>query len=205
MNVGVVAVFDLDHTITRRDSLLPFLWSLDPIRCSMGLLRAMPPLALSGVDRSRRDVAKAAILRTVLHDRAVVEVASAADEHANELVPNGLNHPVHRRLRKHVDLGHRVIIASASPRFIVEPLARLLGASSIVCTELESQEGRYSGELAGPNMRSLAKRDAVMHLLGRRPDVAYGNLPDDLPLLEAAREAWVIHRGEPKRLDVTSP
>ena len=205
MNDGTVAVFDLDHTITRRDSLLPLLWRLDSTRCSLGILRSTPFLALSRGDRNRRDEAKATMLRSVLQGRSVTEVDVAAETYADEIVSNGLNPAVHGALQQHLETDHRVVIASASPRFIVEPLARLLGVSMVVCTELDSRAGRYSGRLAGPNMRSLAKRDAVLRLLSRPPEFAYGNLPDDLPLLEIAAEAWVVHRGEPKRLDVASP
>jgi len=66
---------------------------------------------------------------------------------------------------------------------------------SVIATKLETRDGTYTGRLFGPNNRGEEKRRRVLAELGKPPDHAYGNLPDDRPLLDAAEHAYVVTRG----------
>lgn len=86
--------------------------------------------------------------------------------------------------------GRRVVIVSASPEEVVEPLAHYLGVDHVIATRSRvDTRGRYTGELAfyadGPG-----KAEAVRDLAGRwglelRECFAYSDSASDLPLLEA--------------------
>jgi HAD superfamily hydrolase (TIGR01490 family) len=90
----------------------------------------------------------------------------------------------------HHSLGHRVIIVSASPSEIVEPLALHLGVEMTIASRAELDEaGRYTGELAfyafGPHkavaMRALAEHED----LDLAASYAYSDSYTDVPMLEA--------------------
>ena len=72
------------------------------------------------------------------------------------------------RLRRHRELGHTVILASASLEPYVTPLGELLGVDDVVCTRLEQDAaGRLTGRLLGANCRGPEKARRVAEWLGR--------------------------------------
>ena len=187
-----VAVFDLDGTITRRDTLIPFLRRLSVPRLLWGIVRAFPWMVAGLWNRSRRDDAKKAVISASLGGKYVQEIEEAAGIFAERLLSTGLNAPVIERVTKHQDSGHRVAIASATPSVLVTPIAEALGIHDVIASELEISDGVYTGRLAGANNRSEEKQRRVLATLGAPPDYAYGNLPDDRALLDAAVSAYVI-------------
>lgn len=190
-----VAVFDLDGTITKRDTLLPFLRSLSSLRLARGLITATPSMALSLWKREHRDKAKESMIRATFAGRPTEEIRSATDGFADQLVPDGLIPLTMERVREHQDHGHRIVIASATPAAVVVPIAERLDIDSVIATELEISNGVFTGQLVGANNRGDEKRRRVLAQLGAPPDYAYGNLPDDRPLLDVSQHAFVVeHR-----------
>ncbi len=48
-------------------------------------------------------------------------------------------------IRQHRDAGDRVVIITATNRFITAPIAQRLGVDTLLATECEMQDGRYTG------------------------------------------------------------
>lgn len=195
MTEPIVAVFDLDGTITTRDTFLPFLRALDAPRVAVGLVRASPWIAMSVLKRTYRDRAKETLVGSTLGGRSVAEVHEAAERFADELIPQGLVSEVVGRIEHHHSEGHRTAIASASPEVIVEAIAKRLGIGEVIATRLEVSRGFYTGRYADSNVRADEKLRRVIEAFGRAPDHAYGNLPDDEPLLAASANGFVIQNG----------
>src|SRR3954469_25804360 len=88
-----VAVFDFDGTLTRRDTLLPFLRrTRGASRTSIALLANSLVLARGMVSADdRRDAAKEAVLRHLLAGQDVDELRAAALVFADVVVKRGLN------------------------------------------------------------------------------------------------------------------
>jgi phosphatidylglycerophosphatase C len=105
------------------------------------------------------------------------------------------------RLRWHLELGHRVVLASASLEPYLLPLGRLLGVDGVVCTRLEQgPDGRLTGRLDGANCRGPEKERRVVEWL-REHDLAdatlwaYGDSRGDAELLARAdHPVWVRGR-----------
>ena len=84
--------------------------------------------------------------------------------------------------------GGEVILATSSLDFIVKPLAEHLGIEVLIASELEYEEGRCTGLLAGKPLFGHAKRDAVLaYTRGRgvapKDCAFYSDSIHDLPLL----------------------
>ena len=101
-------------------------------------------------------------------------------------------------IEEHKAAGRLVVIISASPSEIVEPLGRYLDVDRVIASEASvDDEGRYSGEMAfyayGPHkaeaMRSLADE------LGIDLDAsyAYSDSATDIPMLEAVGHPVVVN------------
>lgn len=92
-------------------------------------------------------------------------------------------------LDKHRQLGHEILIITATNRFITEPIADLLGVKELIAVEPEFINGSYTGQVVGvPSFREgkvtrinewLAERD-----LSLKNSWFYSDSHNDLPLLE---------------------
>jgi phosphatidylglycerophosphatase C len=196
----VVAAFDVDHTVTSRDCVVPFMRRVAgrlPFVARLGLAAARNVSALA---RRDRDHLKAAIAHAVFAGRSAAEVEQLGEAFAAELVEDGLRPDTMARMRWHHEQGHDVLFVSASFAAYLQPLARRLGViTGVLCTELVvGPDGRYTGELLGGNCRGQAKVHRLHawlaeHRGGRTAvDVwAYGDSPGDVELLfDADHPVW---------------
>jgi phosphatidylglycerophosphatase C len=182
----VVAAFDLDGTLAERDTLTPFLrMAAGTGRLCRGLAMNALRMARARVDRDLRDVAKEHLLIATIGGRRVDELCAIGERYAST-VP--LQEDVIARLRAHQSAGHETVVVTASPTLYVDALARRLGIDAVVATELEVVDGCVSGRFVGRNCRAEEKLRRLEAWLGGR-DVelhAYGNSPDDDPMLDRA-------------------
>jgi phosphatidylglycerophosphatase C len=185
-----VAVFDVDGTLTTGDCVLPFLRRAAGTRLVTALLRH--PLALAaGLARGDRDRVKALACAS-LAGISGTEIDRLGDAFAREVAATRLRDDTTTRLHRHRELGHTVVLASASLDPYLVPLGRALGADEVVCTTLERDgAGRLTGRLAGANCRGVEKARRVRALLDERgltdAEVwAYGDSVGDEPLLATA-------------------
>lgn len=180
-----LAVFDLDGTITRHDTLLPYVLGFlarHPARLP-GLLRPVPSLAPFLLKRGDRGALKAELIRGTLGGLS----RATLDEWTARFVPRLLAHGVRRdalaciaRHRAERDL---LVLMSASPDLYVPAIARALGFAEVLCTQLRWQGEYLDGSLAGPNCYGAEKARALQALRGRHPGLgttAYGNAMSDL-------------------------
>lgn len=201
-----VAAFDFDGTLTRRDSLLPFLVFV----CGAGataraLVAEAYRFARVLLGRESRDEAKEALLTRLLSGVDARPLRESGELFAGRLVNRELRPEMRRRLEWHRRAGHRVVIVSASPTIYLETVGRLLGVDAVLATELEvGPDGRLTGKLLGQNCRGEEKAirlrawlDTENHRTagqGNPPRQvwAYGDSPGDSEMLALADNAvWV--------------
>ncbi|HEX4776113.1 MAG TPA: HAD-IB family hydrolase [Acidimicrobiia bacterium] len=194
----VVAAFDFDGTITRRDTLLPFLvYACGRARVAAALATVAPRLTLALAGRGSRDDAKVALLERVVAGRDAAEIAAAGRAFADRLAADTrrFRADVLERVRWHRDAGHEVVLVSASLTTYLDPLAPRLGFDTVLATTLEvASDGRLTGQLVGLNCRGpekVARLDAW--LAGSACTLwAYGDSSgDDEMLARADRPARV--------------
>lgn len=184
----VMAVFDLDGTLTWEDTLLPFLLQLaGPLRFALGmplLILAMYGLGLRLISRQR---AKEIVLGHFLRGRPLAEVTASAEHFSLERLPRMMRPAALERLQWHQSRGHRCVLISASPALYIEPWARNAGFEEVLATRLATRpDGRLSGHIDGLNCHGPEK---LRRLMERYPDLAllelhgYGDSRSDGPLL----------------------
>ncbi len=171
-----LAVFDLDGTLVRGDTLLPFLASFAWACWRPDRLAAMsPPLALYATRAISAYSAKQRLLEVVLRGESAAAIAGHADRFSSTWVSPRLRPGMLARLREHQGEGDRVILPSASPDIYVHAIARLLGIAEVVCTRVEFRDGRCLGRISGSNCKGLTKVERLQSHLGRMeaPEVSY--------------------------------
>jgi HAD superfamily hydrolase (TIGR01490 family) len=196
----VAAVFDLDKTITRRATYVPFLLSVAH-RDARKLLSVVP-IAAAGLAYKfgliSRGRVKEIMLSTVLGKASRAEVAAYADAFVAECVAGGLRPGALRAIAGHRAQGHNLILATASFDFYVEPLGRELGFDSVVATRSAwDRGGRLLGRIDGENCYGAEKlrrlEEALPGLRSNYRVVAYSDSHVDLPLLRWAHEGVAVN------------
>jgi phosphatidylglycerophosphatase C len=199
MAIEHVAAFDVDGTLTRTDTLLPFLRRIaGNRRVAVAMLRSAPALVGMAVGRRSRDEVKQRLLVRLLRGRPEAEVRAAGAEYGAQVAAR-IRPRMRARLAWHHDQGHRVVLVSASPDIYLHAVARSLGAD-LLSTRLEVDgDGRLTGRFLGGNCRGAEKARRLHAWLGDA-DVelwAYGNSGGDEDMLAMAEHATRVRRGRP--------
>ncbi len=203
--LGVVAAFDFDGTLTRRDTFTPFLArGLGWPRFLLALLRCSPWLAGYALRLVRNDVAKARLMRATLSGRSMAEMEDWTTRWLAKDFPGQLQAWTLARLVYHQQAGHCCVLVSASPDIYLARVARQLGFDGLICTEMEVQGGHLTGRMRTPNCYGEQKVLRLNAWLSERFGVeaaaamtlyAYGDTAGDKPMLRLAQHAW--YRGQP--------
>jgi HAD superfamily hydrolase (TIGR01490 family) len=199
VNRRTYAAFDFDGTMTRRDKLVPFVMSVVGRRRVLHALGAESTrLALAAAGRGDRDAAKDRVLTRVLAGIPYGEVEAAGRTFGAELSRSAITPEARDRIAWHHREGHEVAIVSASLDVYLEGVARDLGITHLLCSELDRDEHGYcTGRLRGTNCRGIEKAQQLRDLFGE--DVvelwAYGNSSGDDEMLALAQHPVRVHRG----------
>ncbi len=190
----VVAVFDLDGTLTRSDTLFPFLrFTVGDLAFALRLPLVLPILAAMALKLLSRQRAKELVLALFLRGipRAVLMVRG--ETFARERMAALLRKSAMEKLAWHKARGHHCVLASASLTAYVEPWARIAGFDDVFATELQwDEQGRATGRIHGENCRGEEK---VRRLQASFGDLAaltlhgYGDSDADRHFLDLCKEA----------------
>jgi len=195
----VVAAFDFDETLTKGDSVVPFLRRFTTTsRFAVSLLPHVLRLLPSAIRRDR-DRLRVLATQIVFAGRSAAEVDAAARSWGVQIAESRLRADTTARLRWHLDQGHRVAIVSASYEQYVRVVADALGGDGqtveVLATRLHVEDGVCTGRLEGSNCRGPEKVRRLEAWLSdrgwRRDDVvvyAYGDSTGDREML-----AWADH------------
>ena len=122
-----LAIFDLDGTITRHDTLFPFVlrWLA---RRPWHLPRLLPvvPAALRFLFDRDRALLKQALLRATLRGTTRAEIREFSARFVSDKISRGCFHDALAAIRRHRDAGHHLVLMSASVDFYVPEFARQL-------------------------------------------------------------------------------
>lgn len=195
-----IAAFDFDATLTRHDSVVPFLRQVAGTGRLVGGLAARPHRVVPALVRLDRDELRALASQVALRGVRLDAFHDEAARLAARIVDGGLRDDTSARLAWHRREGHRVVIVSASYEQYVRVVGEHLGVDEVLATRVEfDRTGRCTGRLVGANCRAdekVRRLSEWMSALGlARSDAtiwAYGDSPGDRALLEFAdHPVWV--------------
>lgn len=175
--------YDFDKTIYRHDCTVMFyLW------CCLHypkIMRRWPALIRDSALKLAGKLTKHVYMERFyqyLHDVPDVsaEVGRFWDRHEKDM------HDWYRKTQQPDDL-----IISASPLFLVSPIADRLGVKHVLASPLNPQTGLYEGERCHGEGKVRALRAAFP---GRQIDSFYSDSLSDTPMAEMSREAWLVHK-----------
>lgn len=169
---ALLAIYDMDRTITRRATYTPFLihaaLRLAPWRLALLplVLLSMAAYALRLIDRGRLKEINYRLLvgRGIEPERLEPVIESFAEAQlATNIMPGA-----RRSIAADRAAGRRLVMATASYRLYAAAIARRLGFDDVVATEtgLDSS-GRVVAKIDGANCYGAAKKDMILAWLQR--------------------------------------
>lgn len=202
-----VAAFDFDGTLSKRDTLIPFLIEAAGRRRFSVVTSRLGSLGLLGkVPLTDRDHMKELMIRDLLGGRNESTLREHGERYARQVLATKMNDSVVGRLKEHRDSGHEVVLVSASLVYYLDPIARILGVDTVIAVEPTVIDGVLDGTLTHPNVRAEQKSIRLNEWLDqsdgsdsdKKSDTgqrvvelwAYGNSSGDHELLEQADHAF---------------
>jgi HAD superfamily phosphoserine phosphatase-like hydrolase len=200
----VLAVFDLDGTVSRRDTFVPFVFGFlwrHPWRMPR-LLLFVPSLLAYVLGFGNRGALKGALLHAAMGGVKREEVDRWSTVHAQRVVDKGLHKEALAAIQSHLKNRHYLVLMSASIDCYVQRISVALGFHETICTTVvwNRKDNTLEGHLQGSNIRGDKKAQQFKQLVSRlhpRESTAYGNSQADVEhMLLATRGVFV--NGKPK-------
>jgi HAD superfamily hydrolase (TIGR01490 family) len=201
----LLAIYDMDKTITRRATYNGFLLHMALNKSPWRLLLApflpvgLALYALKIWDRSRLKQFSQILLIGRRVPRA--HFAKYLESHADLVVGKNVYPQLLARVAEEKAAGYRHIMATASYRLYVEAIAKRLGFDDVIATDLSTDSsGRVLARIDGHNCYDTAKLELVKGWMDRhgleRANCyirAYSDHVSDAPLLNFADEPFATN------------
>ncbi len=196
-----LAIYDMDRTITRTGTFTPFMihaaMRLAPWRLIFVPLAAMVMLAYvcKLIERKRvKELNQAMLIGRRIHADKLMPVA---ESFAEKMVRHNVYAGALASLAENRAAGRRLVLATASSRIWVEPIAQMLGMDDIVATgAIRGLDDYVSHKVDGENCYGPAKLRMIEAWMGlEQLDRSqcrirfYSDHVSDVPVLEWADEA----------------
>ena len=187
------AFFDLDKTVIARSSTYAFsrpLYQGGLINRRTVLRSAYAHFVflLAGADHDQMERMRR-YLSSMATGWEVQQVREIVAETLVDLIEPSVYAEAVALIAEHHGAGRDVVVVSASGAELVEPIAAMLGADSVIATRMVEADGRYTGEVSfyayGENKAAAIRELAAER--GYRLDecYAYSDSVTDLPMLAA--------------------
>lgn len=191
----VVAGFDFDGTLTKRDTLIPFIASCLGLPGLAAAGAAAFPLMVARAVRHRDSGrAKELLFGACFRGMAAARFEAAGKAFAENRLPTLLRPSAMAAVERHRAAGHRLVIVTASMAAWIMPWARGAGFSDVIATQPEIDGGVLTGRFDGPNCRGPEKVRRFLEEYPRREAYElffYGDGSGDRDLLELADHAFL--------------
>lgn len=197
-NAKPVAFFDFDGTLTRRDTLLPFLrFIAGRQKFYTKMLALSPVLAAFGLGILPNDIAKQIVLKSFVRGMPLSELFLLGARFSRDVLPGLLRQKGMERLAWHQAQGHDCIIVSASLDIYLADWSQTNGFKAAFTSSLAEQDGIATGLLAGKNCYGDEKKVRIEKWIAEHHPAltfAYGDTRGDLQMLASVQQGWMLKK-----------
>jgi HAD superfamily hydrolase (TIGR01490 family) len=203
LDPNAAAFFDVDNTLIRGASIYHFARGLAARK--LFTFRDLGMFALGQVAFRLRGAENAEHISTAreaalafVAGRRVEELVSLCEEIYDEKMADRIWHGTRSLALKHLDAGQQVWLVTATPVELARIISHRLGLTGALGTVAETEDGVYTGRLAGEILHGPAKAEAVI-ALSRREGLdlgtcsAYSDSAHDIPMLSLVGHPCAIN------------
>jgi len=194
----VIAIFDLDRTVTDRGTFTP--WLMYFVRRQPWRLFFLPVVLAAALGYKLKLLTRKGLKEVMLkcivagQDPSAVNEVNAAFVAA--WIPDRCRPGALAAIAAHRKAGHAIVLATASNDVHAVPIAKALGIQRVVATQAEVDAGgRLTGRILGPNCYGTDKLIMVQAALGAATEqtVVYSDHHTDWPLLRWAGKGVAVN------------
>ncbi len=198
----VASYFDVDGTLCRTNLVQPLLFYManqqNPLRAASRLFSAaLQAPAWFGAEQVDRGAFNELLFKGysgMTEDRLL----ELADEAFDTVVRPALYKDALSLVKRAKQAGHRIVLISGSPDFLLERLAKRIDADDVIGNRLEIRDGMATGRIrrplvAGPEKARLIKDHAKKHGFDLDRCHAYSDSMSDVPMLSVVGRPTVVN------------
>lgn len=179
-------VYDFDKTLYPRDSTLEFY--LTSLLRHPSFLLDLPRTAMAFLRHKRGRITTQELREISLSSfRRLRDPAAAAERFWKKRKHRLL--PYYAAIRRSDD-----VVISASPEFLLRPIAREAGFGRLIASRFDPKVGRYEGERCYGESKPGYFREVFPE---GKIEAFYSDSLSDTPMARLAAEAYLIKRGKP--------
>ena len=207
MKAKLVAVFDLDGTLTRHDTYIPYLIGF-LIRHPWRIFRLWKLpwyIALYTFGKVNNSDLKQQFLLSFLGGVKREQISTWTNIFLDKLLRSGIRKKALIALKKHKKNGDHLVLLSASLDIYVKEFGCRLGFDKTICTNVEWSNNKLTGRLSSKNCHG---REKISRLLSWCKEfdttyfIAYADDISDIPLLSKVDKGVLIN-GSRKARDLS--
>jgi HAD superfamily hydrolase (TIGR01490 family) len=206
-----LAIFDLDNTLIADDS--DYLWGqflVDQQIVDKAVYEKINAQFYEDYQQGNLDMI--AFLRFALKplaDNSIEQLHSLRKQFLAEIITPILLKKARDVIEKHRALGHKLLVITATNRFITAPIVEKYGIENLIATTPEIVDGRYTGEIVGVPCFQGGKVTLLNEWLEKTSETLagsyfYSDSHNDLPLLQLVENPIAVDPDEKLRAFATA-
>lgn len=192
---NAIALFDLDGTITQRDTykeMLLFGLLKRPLRAILVFL-SVYDFMLHKTGKRTNTYVKQKLLQRIFGGLSRQQLSEMSQSYARFLLKYGVKKQALTTLQQHVEQGTYIVLVSASFDFYVNEIAKLLPIDEVICTKAAFNNDQLTGLLEGENChgeQKIVRINKVLNLNKFSEIFSYSDHHSDVPLLNLATKGY---------------
>ena len=200
-----LALFDFDGTLYPHDSFTGFIfYALRKRHIVKRGLQILPWIQAYYLKLYPAHRMRPKLYTSMFKDSNAEEILQLAQEYAAILVDK-LDPALFNQLRKHQQLGHDVVLVSASLDLYLKPVCNYLNID-LICSEVEIKAGKITGFYQTPDCSNIQKKIRILekyNLQDYAEIYAYGNSEEDEEMLRLTTYSYMVGTDQalPKIID----
>jgi phosphatidylglycerophosphatase C len=194
-----ISIFDLDGTLTKTDTYLPYLLGFLKRNPKRWLKAVILPfaVALFYLKIRNNQWLKTIFLTVVLGGETKERIVAWNKLFLDKLFTEGLREDIVGILRERQDAGDIIILSTASLDIYVPEIQNRFSIDHLICTNTLWQNDRLTGSLDGNNcygLEKLAKIKAYFEKYNIVGEISiYSDHSSDWPLMKYADKAYAVY------------
>ncbi|NLC66858.1 MAG: HAD-IB family hydrolase [Clostridium sp.] len=194
-----LAIFDVDYTLTKKETLLEFYKFL--LTRNKKTITHIPVAILSGflyLIKINDEKATKELFLKFLKGKTKNELNSLADDFFNLKIKNMLYKDGINKVKDFEKSGYTIVLTSASPELYINKFKNILNVDYIFGTELEFKDNIYTGNIKGLNNKGFEKINRLLPLLEKndvdlKNSYMFSDSMADKPLLELVGNPYLVN------------
>ncbi|WP_168407655.1 HAD family hydrolase [Acinetobacter indicus] len=189
-----LALFDFDGTLYLHDSFTGFIfYALRKRHIVKRGLQILPWIQAYYLNFYPAHRMRPKLYASMFKNSDAEEILKLAQDYAQQLIFK-LNPKLLEQLIQHQELGHEVVLVSASLDLYLKPVCSYLNID-LICSEVEIKAGKITGFYQTPDCSNQQKKIRILekYNLDNYAEIyAYGNSKEDVDMLNLATYSYMV-------------